>query len=65
MLAGAVYRFDAYLTAYNPGPNWSYFPNLPELLITFGVIALEIALYIYIVKKFPILAGVPAKESAQ
>jgi Ni/Fe-hydrogenase subunit HybB-like protein len=65
MLAGAMYRFDAYITAFNPGPNWNYFPNLPELLITLGVIALEIALYIYIVKKFPILGGASAVEAAK
>jgi Ni/Fe-hydrogenase subunit HybB-like protein len=65
MLAGAVYRFDAYITAYNPGPNWNYFPNLPELLITLGVIALEIALYIFIVKKYPILGGASAVEAAK
>jgi Ni/Fe-hydrogenase subunit HybB-like protein len=64
VLAGALYRFDAYLVAYNPGANWTYFPNLPELLITLGAIALEIAVYVYIVKRFPILAGVPAAKSA-
>ncbi len=65
ILAGAMYRFDAYLTAFNPGPNWNYFPNLPELLITLGVIALEIALYIFIVKKYPILGGASAVEAAK
>jgi Ni/Fe-hydrogenase subunit HybB-like protein len=65
VLAGALYRFDSYLVAYNPGANWTYFPNLPELLITLGAIALEIAVYIYIVKRFPILAGVPAARSAR
>ncbi len=57
MLAGSLYRFDAYLVAYNPGAQWSYFPALPELLITLGAIAFEIALYLVIVKQFPILAG--------
>jgi Ni/Fe-hydrogenase subunit HybB-like protein len=65
MLSGAMYRFDAYIVAYNPGSNWAYFPTLPELLITLGVVALEIALYIYIVKRYPILGGVPATQSAQ
>lgn len=65
VLAGALYRFNSYLVAYNPGANWTYFPNLPELLITLGAIALEIAVYIYIVKRFPILAGVPAAKSAR
>ena len=64
MLAGALYRFDTYIVAYDPGPNWNYFPSLPELLITFGVIALEIALYVFIVKRYPILAGKSADRSA-
>ncbi len=37
MLAGALYRFDTYIVAYNPGENWSYFPTTLELLITLGV----------------------------
>jgi Ni/Fe-hydrogenase subunit HybB-like protein len=63
MFAGALYRFDAYILAYNPGPGWSYFPSLLELFITFGVVAAEIALYIVIVKRFPILAGKAPAES--
>ncbi len=67
MLAGALYRFDTYLTAFNPGENWSYFPTTLELLITLGVIGFEIFLYIFIVKRYPILGGastaqVPATE---
>jgi Ni/Fe-hydrogenase subunit HybB-like protein len=65
VLSGALYRFDAYIAAFNPGPGWSYFPTVPELLITLGVIALEITLYIFIVKRYPILGGVPASETAQ
>jgi Ni/Fe-hydrogenase subunit HybB-like protein len=61
VFAGALYRFDAYIVAYDPGPGWSYFPSLPELLITLGVITLEIAIYVYVVKRFPIIAGKPAQ----
>lgn len=57
--AGALYRFDTYLVAFNPGDNWMYFPAVPELLITFGLVAFEILLYVVIVKRFPILAGQP------
>ncbi len=64
MLSGTMYRFDAYIVAYNPGPGWTYFPTIPELFITFGVIALEITLYIIIVKNFPILGGTRAARSA-
>jgi len=63
VFVGAMYRFDTYLVAYNPGPGWAYFPAPPELLITVGVVALEIALYIVIVKRYPILGG--ASTSAQ
>jgi Ni/Fe-hydrogenase subunit HybB-like protein len=64
MLAGAMYRFDAYIVAFDPGPNWSYFPTTLELLITFGAVAFEIFLYIVIVKRYPILAGQPAAGTA-
>jgi len=65
MLAGAMYRFDSYIVAYDPGSNWSYFPTLPELLITLGVIAFEIFLYIFIVKRYPILGGTRAPKVAE
>ena len=57
ILVGTMYRFDTYLLAFQPSGNWSYFPAIPEVLITLGVIAFELILYIFIVKKFPILAG--------
>jgi Ni/Fe-hydrogenase subunit HybB-like protein len=55
--AGTVYRFNVYLVGFLPGEQWSYFPAVPELLITFGIVALEIVLYVAAVKTFPILAG--------
>jgi Ni/Fe-hydrogenase subunit HybB-like protein len=55
LLAAGLYRFDAYLVAFQPGEHWSYFPNVPEILVTVGVVAFEIAAYIVIVKLFPIL----------
>jgi Ni/Fe-hydrogenase subunit HybB-like protein len=56
-LAGAVYRFDTYLVAFNPGPGWHYFPSVPEMFISFGLIAIELAIYVAVVKRFPILAS--------
>ena len=55
LVAGALYRFDTFLVAYDPGPGWHYFPSVPELAITIGLIAFEIAAYIVIVRTFPIL----------
>lgn len=64
VFVGAMYRFDTYLVAYDPGSGWAYFPSPPELLITVGVIALEIAIYIVIVKRYPILGGASAPAQA-
>jgi Ni/Fe-hydrogenase subunit HybB-like protein len=64
LLGGTVYRFNVYLVGFRPGEHWSYFPAVPELLITFGIVALEIALYVAAVKTFPILAGEPAPARA-
>ena len=63
--AGALYRFNTFLTAFQPGPGWHYFPNLTEQLITFGLVAGEVALYIAIVKNFPILGGSHAHAKAK
>jgi Ni/Fe-hydrogenase subunit HybB-like protein len=59
LLAGALYRFDAYLITYNPGPGYSYFPAFPELIMTVATIATEIAVFLFIVKKFPVLPREP------
>ncbi len=58
MAGAALYRVDTFLVAYNPGNGWSYFPNVPEILFTLGLIATETFLYVLVVRKFPILAGV-------
>jgi Ni/Fe-hydrogenase subunit HybB-like protein len=62
MLAGGLYRFDTYIVAFNPGENWSYFPTTLEMLITLGTVAFEIFLYIFIVKRYPILSGTRAAQ---
>jgi Ni/Fe-hydrogenase subunit HybB-like protein len=65
LLGGALHRINTYLVAFRPGSHFSYFPALPELLITFGIIAAEVAIYVAVVKTFPILSGhVPAKSEA-
>ncbi|HUR35089.1 MAG TPA: Ni/Fe-hydrogenase cytochrome b subunit [Vicinamibacterales bacterium] len=57
MFAGALYRFDVFLVAFNPGAHWSYFPSVPELLVTVGLVAAEVFAYVFIVRNFPILSG--------
>lgn len=57
VLAGGLYRFSAYLIAFNPGNTFTYFPTIPEILITAGMVAAEILAYVWFVKRFPILGG--------
>ena len=58
VLAGALYRFNTYMIGYNPGNGYSYFPSFQEIMITVGIIAIEIMAYLIIVKKFPVLPEV-------
>jgi Ni/Fe-hydrogenase subunit HybB-like protein len=61
---GALYRFDTFLVAFNPGATWSYFPSVGETLVTVGLVSLEILGYIVIVKYFPIFSGQPRPAAA-
>jgi Ni/Fe-hydrogenase subunit HybB-like protein len=63
LAGGALYRFDTYLTSYQPTPGWVYFPTLVELLFSVGLGAMGVAVYVLFVKLFPILSGV-AKDAA-
>ncbi len=58
LLAGSVYRFNAFLVGFNPGAGWHYFPAFSELMITIGIIAVEILAYLVFVKKLPVLPKV-------
>lgn len=55
LLFGSLYRLNAYLIAYKPVGNYSYFPSVPELMVTIGIIAFEILLYLVFIKTFPVL----------
>jgi Ni/Fe-hydrogenase subunit HybB-like protein len=57
LAAGTIYRLDAYLIGYHPLANWSYFPAVGELMVTIGVIALEVLLYLVFIKTLPVLQG--------
>jgi Ni/Fe-hydrogenase subunit HybB-like protein len=63
--AGALYRFDTFLVAFNPGPAWSYFPSVGETLVTVGLVSIEVLGYIAIVTFFPILSGQPPRAASQ
>jgi Ni/Fe-hydrogenase subunit HybB-like protein len=58
LLGGALYRFDTFLVAFNPGLGYNYFPSASEILITVGIISIEIMAYLIFVKRLPILPAV-------
>jgi Ni/Fe-hydrogenase subunit HybB-like protein/Fe-S-cluster-containing dehydrogenase component len=63
ILAGGLYRFSTFLIAFDPGPQWSYFPSLIEFAVTIGLVSAEIIGYSIIVKKLPILRGAVSHEA--
>ena len=64
-LAGALYRIDTFLVAFNPGAQHAYFPSVGEILITTGLVSFEILGYILIVRYFPILSAQPPVAAAR
>jgi Ni/Fe-hydrogenase subunit HybB-like protein len=65
LLGGALYRFDVFLLAFQPGPSWIYFPSVAEILITVGLVAAEIVGYVILINLFPILAGSPRPAASR
>ncbi len=63
LLSGAaLFRFNTYIVGYNPGTGFHYFPSVAEIMITLGIIAIELMAYIVFVKKLPVL---PAHAGAE
>ncbi len=58
LLAGILYRFNTYLIGFDPGGGYHYFPAAQEILITVGIIAMEIILYLIFIKRLPVLPEV-------
>ncbi|MGQ9369644.1 Ni/Fe-hydrogenase cytochrome b subunit [Azospirillum sp. ST 5-10] len=63
LAGGIVYRLNVYLVGFSQavGP-WSYFPSLSEILVTVGVFALEVVLYLVFVKTLPVMHAVDAQH---
>ncbi|WP_419799807.1 hypothetical protein [Terasakiella sp.] len=55
LFAGSLYRFNAFLFTYDPGPGYSYFPSVGEVMVTVGIVAFEIMAYMVMVKMLPVL----------
>lgn len=67
LAAGILYRINAYLVGYIPAtPGWVYFPSVKEILVTVGIFAFEVALYLLCVRWLPVLpthGQAPAKRA--
>jgi Ni/Fe-hydrogenase subunit HybB-like protein len=55
LLGGAVLRFNGLIIGYTPSAGYIYFPSVIELLVSIGLLAVEVVGFTYIVKRFPIL----------
>jgi Ni/Fe-hydrogenase subunit HybB-like protein len=54
-IGGMLYRYAPTTLAFMPGPGYSYFPSVIELLICLGYICLGVMGYLFTVKNFAIL----------
>jgi len=55
LAAGAFYRVDTYLSVYRPAPGWDYFPSLGETIVTVGMAAVGVAVFIFVSRTFPVV----------
>ena len=53
--AGALWRVDAYLTAFNAGDGWEYMPSFGEIMVTVGMAAAGMAVFILVSRLFPVV----------
>jgi len=62
--AGSFYRVDTYLTFYRPAgwtdgvanpAGWNYFPSLGETIVTVGMAAVGMAIFVFLSRKFPVV----------
>ncbi|MGQ0709974.1 MAG: Ni/Fe-hydrogenase cytochrome b subunit [Rhodoferax sp.] len=61
MAGGALMRVNGFLIGYMTGAGFSYFPSVPEILVTVGMFAIEVLGYILITRRFPVL---PREDAA-
>ncbi|MCO5761232.1 MAG: Ni/Fe-hydrogenase cytochrome b subunit, partial [Chromatiaceae bacterium] len=65
MMAGTfLLRINGFLVGYETGEGWQYFPSVPEILLTVGIIAIEILGYIVLVRWLPVLPKVEHSPAA-
>jgi Ni/Fe-hydrogenase subunit HybB-like protein len=65
LVAGVVYRFNAFLIGFSSRPGYVYFPATTEMLVSIGMISLEIMAFLYFVKRFPVLSLTERRTTQQ
>jgi Ni/Fe-hydrogenase subunit HybB-like protein len=65
LIGGSLFRFNTYIIGFDPGTGWKYFPSIGEQMITYGLIAFEIAAYTLFVKVFPVFSVHKAAEPTE
>ncbi len=63
MAGGFLLRVNGFLVGYETGDGWHYFPALPELIVTLGLISFEVLAYIVFVKSLPVLPRVAGQAN--
>ena len=59
VLAGSgLFRFNTYITGFDPLTGHTYFPAASEITITLGIVAIEIMAYLIFVKTLPVLPSI-------
>jgi len=68
VLSGALWRVDAFLTCYNAGESFRYWPSWGEISVTVGMAAIGVALFITVSRLLPVVVvqdtPVPASLAA-
>jgi Ni/Fe-hydrogenase subunit HybB-like protein len=55
LASGLLYRINTYLVGFHSAPGVSYFPSFPEIMISVGMFALQLIIFITFIKIFPVL----------
>jgi Ni/Fe-hydrogenase subunit HybB-like protein len=56
VLAGSLWRVDAFIVCYHPGDAWHYRPALGEIAVTVGMAAVGVAIFLFVSRLFPVVA---------
>jgi Ni/Fe-hydrogenase subunit HybB-like protein len=55
LLGGAALRFNALIIGFNAPAGYVYFPSVSEMLVSIGLLSIEVVAFMYIVRYYPIL----------